>query len=276
VGRAGLPVPLGTRPLRTHPFAPDARQRPGETPVRTALSPRYLIRMRSQVQVLAGPPPIAPGQSAVGSEPGAPAASLGRAGAAPPSPPARASALSGPPTQASASATTTHRGRHPAQDGSHAAGAALRCNSSQILAQPPATRAPHAGLACWSLTGQRGRRRPHPTRPGPHRPPLTDAPPRQRRRPQACWAVDRAAPRRGSPPGPRPVPVVTGCPPHRPGPHHHRLTGRDGRVRIDGVDTGRVDTGRVDTGRVDSQGLDAERVDSSRPDRRVPRDDDPG
>jgi len=32
------------RPVRTHPFAPDARERPGKTPVRTALSPRYLIR----------------------------------------------------------------------------------------------------------------------------------------------------------------------------------------------------------------------------------------
>jgi len=41
--------------LRTHPLAPDARARPGETPLRTALSPRYLIRRRSQVQVLAGP-----------------------------------------------------------------------------------------------------------------------------------------------------------------------------------------------------------------------------
>jgi hypothetical protein len=30
--------------IRTHPFAPDARGRPGETPVRTAVSPRYLIR----------------------------------------------------------------------------------------------------------------------------------------------------------------------------------------------------------------------------------------
>jgi hypothetical protein len=30
--------------VRTHPFAPDARKRPGKTPVRTALSPRYLIR----------------------------------------------------------------------------------------------------------------------------------------------------------------------------------------------------------------------------------------
>ena len=58
---------LRTRLLRTHPFAPDAQRRPGETAVRTALSPRYLIRMRSQVQVLAGPPTIVAGQSAVGS-----------------------------------------------------------------------------------------------------------------------------------------------------------------------------------------------------------------
>src|SRR5512132_4142487 len=44
---------LETRSLRTHPFAPYSSARPGETPLRTALSPRYLIRMRSQVQVLA-------------------------------------------------------------------------------------------------------------------------------------------------------------------------------------------------------------------------------
>jgi hypothetical protein len=53
---ACLPAPLGTRSLRTHPLTPDARPRPGETPVRTALSPRYLIRMKSEVQVLPGPP----------------------------------------------------------------------------------------------------------------------------------------------------------------------------------------------------------------------------
>jgi hypothetical protein len=61
VGLPGLSAPLGTRSLRTHYFAPDGRQRPGETPVRTALSPRLLIRMRSQVQVLAGPLPIPAG-----------------------------------------------------------------------------------------------------------------------------------------------------------------------------------------------------------------------
>jgi hypothetical protein len=32
------------RAVRTHPFTPYGRARPGKTPVRTALSPRYLIR----------------------------------------------------------------------------------------------------------------------------------------------------------------------------------------------------------------------------------------
>jgi hypothetical protein len=96
--------------------------------------------MRSQVQVLAGPPPIPAGHSAVGSEPGAPAASLGRAGAAPPIPAGTPSALPGPSTRAAASTTTTHRGRHHHEDGSHAAGAATsRCGLLPCLAQPPAT-----------------------------------------------------------------------------------------------------------------------------------------
>ena len=70
--------------------------------------------MRSQVQVLAGPPAIPAGQSAVGSELGAFTGCLGRAGAAPPSPPARPSALPGHPP-AAASTTTTHRGRPPSR-----------------------------------------------------------------------------------------------------------------------------------------------------------------
>ncbi len=41
--------------LRTHNFPPDARARPGKTPVRTARSPRLLIRMRPPVQVQPGP-----------------------------------------------------------------------------------------------------------------------------------------------------------------------------------------------------------------------------
>jgi hypothetical protein len=57
--------------VRTHPFAPDAHQRPGETLVRTALSPRYLTRMRPLVQVLAGPPAIPPAQSVAVLKPSA-------------------------------------------------------------------------------------------------------------------------------------------------------------------------------------------------------------
>jgi hypothetical protein len=58
LGRPGL-VPATTvesgHQVSARYFAPDARQRPGKTPFRTALSPRLLIRMRSPVQVLAGP-----------------------------------------------------------------------------------------------------------------------------------------------------------------------------------------------------------------------------
>jgi hypothetical protein len=156
--------------------------------------------MRSQVQVLAGPPHIPAGHSAVGSEPGAAAASLGRAGAARLSPSARPSALSGPPTRAAGSTTTTHRGRPPST------GRQL-CGRRGHLA-PPATGAPHVGLARLVALRVRAAAR---TQPGPGRPPtsrLPNARPRQRR-PQACSAVDRAARRRGRPQGPRPDPVVT-------------------------------------------------------------------
>jgi hypothetical protein len=66
-----------------HPCAIDGSARAAERPDSTAPARRSLIRMRSQVQVLAGPRPIPAGQGAAGSEPGALAASLGRAGAAP-------------------------------------------------------------------------------------------------------------------------------------------------------------------------------------------------
>jgi hypothetical protein len=69
--------------------------------------------MRSQVQVLAGPPAIVAGQSAVGSKPGALAGCLGRAGAARPSPPASPSAPPGPSTWAPGASITTHSGRPP-------------------------------------------------------------------------------------------------------------------------------------------------------------------
>jgi hypothetical protein len=78
-----------------------------------ALSPSSLIRMRSQVQVLAGPPPIVAGHSAAGAEPGALPACLGRAGAARPSPPARSVTLPGPSTRTAGATTTTDSSRAP-------------------------------------------------------------------------------------------------------------------------------------------------------------------
>jgi hypothetical protein len=206
--------------------------------------------MRSQVQVLAGPPHIPAGHSAVGSEPGAAAASLGRAGAARLSPSARPSALSGPPTRAAGSTTTTHRGRPPSTGrqlcGRRGHLAPPAC--SHALA-PPATGAPHAGLACLVALRVRAATR---TQPSPGRPPtsrLPNARPRQRR-PQACSAVDRAARRRGRPQGPRPDP--DGCPPHRPGRQRHHLTWDEtdasGRT---GADSRRLDAGRVDSRRPD-------------------------
>ena len=133
--------------------------------------------MRSQVQVLAGPPAIVAGQSAVGSKPGALAGCLGRAGAARPSPPAPPLAPPGPPTQASGSATTTHRGRAPSR------GRQPRGGCSH-LALPPAPcahraaardgRSPRRPGLPGRSAGKCGRRGPHSTRrPGS----ATDLPP---------------------------------------------------------------------------------------------------
>jgi hypothetical protein len=137
--------------------------------------------MRSQVQVLAGPPPIPAGHSAAGSEPGAPAVSLGRVGAARPPPPARPSALPGPPTRAAGSTTTTHRGRPPSPRTAATRQARPPCAAS-LLPCPRA--ASHRRSARWpGLPGRSAgtRGRPHPTRPGRRRPPLTNARPRHRR-----------------------------------------------------------------------------------------------
>src|SRR4029453_7594729 len=41
--------------VRTHYFTPDGRTRPAKMPGCTAVSPRLLIRMRPEVQVLPGP-----------------------------------------------------------------------------------------------------------------------------------------------------------------------------------------------------------------------------
>src|SRR4029453_9058257 len=146
--------------VRTHYFTPDGRARPGKTPVRTAVSPRLLIRMRSQVQVLAGPPPN-PQVTAL------PAASQER----PPS----AWAAPGPPPSPPGQPIGPLRPVHP--DGRR-----------------------HNHHSPWSPTQPRGRqprgRRGHLAR---QPAPVPTAPP-QRPPSQACSAVDRAARRRGSPP----------------------------------------------------------------------------
>jgi hypothetical protein len=123
--------------------------------------------MRSQVQVLAGPPPIVAGQSAADTEPGALAAGLGRAGAARPSPPAPPVAPPGPPTRPSGSATTTHRGRPPsprtpATRPVPPPGAAA-CSRAHRAATREGRSARRSGLPGRSA-GRRGRRGPHPTR----------------------------------------------------------------------------------------------------------------
>ena len=135
--------------------------------VRTAVPCILLIRMRSQVQVLAGPPPIVAGQSAAGSEPGALAAGLGRAGAARPSPPAPSVAPSG----------SAHPGVRLGDDHPPWSRPQTR-TAARLWVQPPRaaarTRAHRAaaregrserGLAClvaqWSSGGRRGQ---HPTR----------------------------------------------------------------------------------------------------------------
>jgi hypothetical protein len=189
---------LRTRLLRTHPFAPDAQRRPGETAVRTALSPRYLIRMRSQVQVLAGPPTIVAGQSAVGSEPGALAAGLGRAGAARPSPPEPPVAPPGPPTRAAASATTTHRGRAPSrgrQPGGGCRHLALQ-PAPAPTAPPPATGAPHArpGLPGRQRASGATAARTQPGGPGP--PPTSHRPTRLGHRRPRPGLLERRSSRR--------------------------------------------------------------------------------
>jgi hypothetical protein len=211
--------------------------------------------MRSQVQVLAGPPPILAGQSAVGSEPGALAASLGRAGAARPSRRAAHWPLPGPSTGASGSTTTTHRGRTPSP-GRQPRG---RCGNLALHPAPVPLRGrshgrsgQRAGLVAQRSSAAAAAR----TQSGPvhRRHPLTNTRARQHRRVQACSAVDRAARRRGRRPGVDPF-LWCGCPPHRPSPHRHRLKWEETEAS---GQTG-ADTSRLDAGRVDTRGLDARR-----------------
>jgi hypothetical protein len=117
---------------------------------------RTLIRMKSEVQLLPGPPPVPAGQSAAG---------LGRAGAARPAPPAHPVAPPGPPTRASGSTTTTHRGRAPSPRTAATRHAATsRCS---LLPCPQRSRPRRAlrtpAWPAWSLSGQARPPRPAPT-----------------------------------------------------------------------------------------------------------------
>jgi hypothetical protein len=219
--------------------------------------------MRSQVQVLAGPPPITPGHSAVGSKPGALAASLGRAGAACPSSPAPP----GTPTRG-----VRHHDHHaPWSPPSPRRQPRGRCATSRrsLFPCPPSSRQPpvlrRPGLPARS-SGTRRRAQPGP---GPPPTPLTNATSQHRprlgllgRRPNRSTARQ--------PTGTRPVPVVTGARRSDLGPTPPPGMGGDGRVRTDGADSSRLDTARADSrrldaGRVDTRGPDTGRVDSRRP-----------
>src|SRR5512133_1224449 len=192
--------------------------------------------MRSQVQVLAGPPAIVAGQSAAGSELGALATGLGRAGAARPSRPAPPVAPPGPPTRPSGSATTTHRGRAP---------------SSRMAAtrrvQPPRAAACSRAHSAAAREGRSDRRpglpgrsgQAWPLRPAPNRQPgsatdlpLTNATSAASPASQPPRPLIEPSPAR-RPPGSPPVPVVTVARPPRPGPDRHRLRWRR-RTRPDG------------------------------------------
>jgi hypothetical protein len=185
--------------------------------------------MRSQVQVLAGPPPIVAGQSAAGSELGALAAGLGRAGAARPSPPAPPLAPPGRPPGRQARRRPHSVVKHPARGRQPRGGCRHLALQPALVptAQPPATGAPDAGLAC--LVARRASAaaaaRTQPGGPGRHRPP-TD----QRdfgsvaRVPASATVVEPSTARQ--PQGPPPVPMVRVARPPRPGPHRHRLSER--------------------------------------------------
>jgi hypothetical protein len=131
--------------------------------------------MRSQVQVLAGPPPILAGHSAAGSEPGAFAARPGPRWGRTPIPAGPSPGPSGA-THPAVSLGDDHPAwsrpspKTPATRRVPPPGAAAR---SRATAPPPATGAPHAGPA-W-LVAQRQAR---PPRPAPTRRPgsATDLP----------------------------------------------------------------------------------------------------
>jgi hypothetical protein len=191
--------------------------------------------MRSQVQVLAGPPPIPAGHSAAGREPGTPAASLGRAGAARPPWPARPLASPDPSTRAAGPTTTTHRGRPPSPGqqprgrcGHPRAAAYSRAHSAAVSDGRSARR-----LACLvAQPVKRDRARTHLAR-ARHRPPLTNATSAASPRPGLLGRPSSRSKTR-QPTGTRPVPVVTVAAASTWSPLQPPEVGRDGRVRTDG------------------------------------------
>jgi hypothetical protein len=178
--------------------------------------------MRSQVQVLAGPPAIPPGHSAAGSELGAPAASPGRTGAARPPPPARPLALPGPATPGG-----RHHDHHPTWSPTSPRAAATRplrppraaaCSSARSAAASDG--APHAGQACPVPSGQARPPSPNPAR-------VHHRPHRQRASSAASPASGPARPSTQPLHGVGAQRTSTRCcgegyPPHRPGPQRHR------------------------------------------------------
>jgi hypothetical protein len=216
--------------------------------------------MRSQVQVLAGPPPITAGHSAAGAAPGALVACLGRAGAARPSPPAGSVALRGPSTRASGATTTTDSSRAPSPGRHHPAGAGTsRCRPLPCPGAAASHRRP--APVCPPVSG---RARPPPPEPNPARS-AADAPrwptrPPQRR-PHPGGSSSRRPSRwgRGRPHGTRPVVQVAW--PHRPGANatvgltQRRRRRQDSRAGTRRLDIGRADVGRPDTRQLDSRTL---------------------
>ena len=236
-----------------------------------ALGRPSLIRMRSQVQVLAGPPPIVAGHSAAGSEPGR-RCRLGPRWGRTPILAGTSSGPPGPPTRASGSATTTHRGRAPSRGRQPGGGCShLALQPAPVpTAQPPATGAPDGGLACpvaeWASAAAAARTQPG--GPGPLRPPSDHRDLASVARvPASRPSIEPSNHRRpGSHRGPHRFRWSRSPDQLDLSPQRHRLSmGGDRRVRTDGADTRRLDTIQLDTARVDSRRLDTGRVDSRRP-----------
>jgi hypothetical protein len=182
--------------MRAHNFAPYGRRRPAETACSTAVPCILLIRMRSQVQVLAGPPPNPAGHSVAGNRPGMPAASLGRAGAAPrPRPAPRAGGHPDGPPPRSPLSVVAHQPRTAATQPVRPARAAA-CSPAHSVAASHGRSVRR--LAAWSRSRQA---RPPPTHnPGPGS--ATDTPTDHHATsggvaPQGSSAVDPAARRCG-------------------------------------------------------------------------------